>query len=265
MTKKNVLPEILLLQKFAAAQWPRAGSRESAEAKVPLSKFLRNDPSSIQRWLVMSARPLGLQIIKLRVFLEAVGYTVPALKKMKHVKPAAYKLAELLAFDIISAEDARQMFGLNQANRVFAIAQSGQFLIEERVKQINALYEANREFVAEKRALLPVPSRTSSSQRIPSRTEADIAEMFDDTPSETSKVSAGVVLAGEVLLRTAAYQALTLIPFVELLASEACTAEDRKEFRLTVEGKNVIRLSEALNKLVSESARKEILAIQSGG
>jgi hypothetical protein len=248
LAKDKVIPEIALLRKFAAAYWPLKRSKAAVQAKKPLATFLDKEPESIQRWLTNRAHPIGLQLIKLRIFLEAAGYVPPALKRLKDTKPAAYKLAELLAFDILVPEEGRRMFDLNQANRVFTIAQTGQFLISERVEQISTLYEKNRELVLERRAVLPLPAKVRVAREIPAA-------------PLTSHISS-LVLSGEKLLTVLAHQCHVILPFVELLASDDCTVKDRNEFRDMMEVGNVLRLSDALNKLVGETARKQIIAGQ---
>jgi hypothetical protein len=98
------------------AKYPK-GSKGVAKAKRPLADFCGVGDQTVNRWLNAEV-PVGLPIIKLVCYLQLFGYKI---LEYTRIKPARRRFAELVAFGLLTPEDAAALIGYSTASQLFSV------------------------------------------------------------------------------------------------------------------------------------------------
>lgn len=237
---------------------PLPGTRHVNKDRLPLKDFTKVGERTVERWVLGPQVAKGVELLRIRFFLEANGYRVSELDELKSRQPLVYKLAEMIAYDVFSVEKAQADLGFKYPQELYRLSLRGGSTTHAREDMIAALYDKNRDqLIAERekwqaRLKKECPSREAkkyvSDRLVPALPE------YATTSRDNGKTG------GRAEIGSLARLIASALPLAEYLASGECTQEDRIELRRLVGGDGVFRLSNALNKLCGEKAREAILS-----
>ncbi len=207
------------------------------EARKPLADFLGINPATIRCWFVGSAKPLGLQLVKLRYFLEERGYDVQELHKLPGPVMA---LGKAIAYGKIGFDDAVEKIHMSQGSELLQVLHGNRGVSNERMATIVRICGDTPFQEGERPA--PADPTGEPAQAAPSgKTEEEIINLLNS-------------LDGLCAL---------LEPRLGRMLSNAVTPEQRQAFREKAGRHRVFdmanrffRLNKQLNALCSEKARE---------
>lgn len=230
---------------YASHYWPKKGSRNLGQAQKPLTDFVEVKQGTIARWLSQSSKPIGLVLVRLRFFLETAGYEVSELRALKGT--ANYKLAEMLAYGLVTQEQASAELSFSEDYSILRIAHGGSSTSEARVQKIEALYKNFHANVLEKRTMLQEKVGLQSDSSAENGTSADSSVV---PFSKASPASA----QDEELITSIAHMVLSITPLLERVEK---SSRDRRNLLRSLTGVDgMFRLSKVSSRLCSEKARE---------
>lgn len=118
----------------------RAG--DQAYAKRVLAVFTHVEPLTVERWLGGVHGPKGEQLVRLRSFLEFLGYQLIELQGFPEIN---LQLARWLAFGLVGFEEVQQTLDYKNLDAVYGLTIRGNGLQQHRLFRMNrmvAKYEA---------------------------------------------------------------------------------------------------------------------------
>lgn len=211
-----------------------------------LAEFTGASVHTVRRWNAPArGMPGGMVYIKLKFFLELLGYEVDELRKLA---TDYYGLAELAVFTSYDEKSLADELGYQNYQSVLNIMNgngetSGSKL--QKLMELRSVYEndikASREAWANRIRIVVSPPREVKR------------------PSSAKEAVTRVSDSHEENLLQLGYLILATVNLAEKIASDDYTAEDRKHLREITGGDQVFRFSNALNKLCGEKARQMIL------
>ena len=220
------------------------GTREIAEARQPLVDSVGVDPNSIRRWFVEPSMPVGLALVKLRYFLETIGYQVTDLDALE--QPVRH-LGKLISLGVVDVETASDQIGFSEVSKLFRLLHGNSGLSEERRP---AVEEICSKHPLEKALVTP-------------RAVASVEHPIPLLPTEHEKGAISVEDDVFNLLVSLNGLSALLTPRLEHMLSNGFTSAQRQAFRDRAGQGLVFKLSNrfyALNKLLnalcSEKARE---------
>lgn len=198
--------------------------------------------------------PKGLPLIRLRIFLEILGYKVKEIKQLA-TKPSVYHLAEMLAFGTLTPDAAVTILQYSCVQDVYRLVLRGmKSPIASRKKILEGLWEEQKSQVEQRRRELQEVIGVSP---LLLEREASIPIAFVPTKKKPTQA---VSLGRNTELETLGHLVLAALPLAEKIASNDFSEEDRKKLRQITGGDAVYRLSNAMNQLCGEKARNQIRA-----
>ncbi len=238
----------------------------SLEERVFLGKFCGARMPCVQRWVrVMRLGkriplPGGIVSIKIRYFLEHVGYNI---SEMKDLLPGVYAFSKLLGFGVLTAEEAQELLVYKKKSQVFCSAFARHSPGCERLTQMDQEFEKRKDVLAEKIAGFPSsmvrwnskgsvsvqPQGGPKGQGLARVSLSDAAHSTAEQPAPP----AGLVSA------TAAYLVRALLPLTEEMIT--WTPAQRVAFRRQFGSRHELHeLSDLVNALLSEEVLQRYLA-----
>lgn len=241
------------------------GSKNASLVRLPLANFVGTGHRTVERWILdPKSLPKGMYLLKLRFFLQMIGYNIT---EIKNLSKEARLLAELMAFDILTLEGARIVLGLTPDNEdgIYRVVLGRGNILPSKVASVkktclvhlNELQSTRQDF---ERSLDSVTQDIMSSLGAKSFEGPEVAE------EKKEEVETAILFEKEKVLETLAYMTLAMLPLAERVSSEDFSAEERKALRqMTSDG--IFKLSNELNKLCGEKARQMVLSgkVQKGG
>lgn len=199
------------------------------------SLFL-SEERNFARWVEGRSKPIGDNKVRMRVYLQDLGYTITDVEGQSKVIAVA---AEVLACRFATVSELAYGFG---------------FQGKERINKMLRILHGNRR-------ARPRDLHTG---------EAFLAQ-FDESvrAARKARVSSSVsvaavprIVGGETLdkagmLVACASFIMGMLPITDYLLSDACTAGDREKLRLLTGGDGLFNLSTNFNRLCSETERRE--------
>lgn len=201
---------------------------------------------SVYRWAKEKKVPTGEALIRLRYYLEHLGYCVTELESLK---PRTRTLGRLFAFRVVTLDeivDTLEFDGDRQniSDMVIALFRGPRGTTEDRVRSMDQLTVVHEGKLP--KLLTTVPKVvTLNPANSTSREEAPVAHR-DILPRNISQ-SAWVVPLAQMIKG--------MVPLAEMALSDGCTAVDRENVRALAGAENVSRLSNLLTQLCSEATR----------
>lgn len=190
----------------------------------------------IEAWAEGREKPKGWNLIRLRFFLHNMGFSVAPIRQLpSHIRD----LGELVIFDVISSSDVsdileftedsfRRLF-LNRPNMTKARVSKAKALCLNLVCDLN---------LAKKNRLASLTKKPSESM------QKTLGKSCDQNNADN--------------IKTLSYMILAMLPLARRVDSDEFSAEDRRMLREMTERDGVFRLSNLLNRLCGEDARKSL-------
>lgn len=245
---------------YVEMKLPR-NTKESSLSREPMASFCGVTTRTVERWQYGRSIPQGEPLVLLRVFLWVQGFPVHELVTLSET---ARKLTALLVFGGFTTDNLKINLNYYNVHDVFRVLHGSGNCSPERILEVNALWAQYRELLSSEQLQLVEGDFSKYVRQEVSSTvlpEGDVKSedlRSPGSPESSEHVSEPSKL--EVSLETVAYLILCLLPMAEALASERFSSEDRRSLRDMTGGRGVFELSNALNQLCGEEARKRLLA-----
>lgn len=220
---------------------------KSFELREKMRKLLGVEAKAGRLWFVRHNLPKGLNLLKLRFFLEFFGYKPQELENLPLV---IYNFAQVVAFEIIDAENAAILVGFKEDQPTsdllrILLARGG--TTKAKAEKMKLIYEENRLKVQEKRDewINAIGCKTAKPSEITVAQKATLEAKSLSLNKEMPQVLANLILAA--------------VPLAKALLSDDFSPEHRRQLRdLTKDNSTngVFELSNLLNRLCSEKARE---------
>lgn len=103
-------------------------------ARRVLSEFVHSESNTIRRWVKGQNPPRGINLIKLWFFFKELGYPSAELDELH---PYILQLAELVAYEVITVDEARELIGYKNTQQVWTAFRGGSrtILREDQTRQ----------------------------------------------------------------------------------------------------------------------------------
>lgn len=126
---------------FRSYDWPLG--------KKLLAEFTEVGEQTVRCWRLTSTAPngndpLGKQLLKVRVFLDMVGYNV---KELDELPDLARRLGKVVAFGILTLDEVREKLDYRNSNEVYGILLRGTGLVVHRQHRMQRLVESHADAV----------------------------------------------------------------------------------------------------------------------
>lgn len=216
--------------------------RENYDYRNTIAMVLEVSSLTIGRWFDKLVMPKGLNLLKLQLLLELSGYETT---ECQRINPKIHELAKLVALGVLTLEEAAKLIGVSDGYSLSRIL-SGKYgtsskkmaLVESAIERFSEV--GKRKLQEWKTALMLIDDKEIKTQT--------------EEPKDALDHKAGL----EILT----YQIKAMIPLVKWIASNEFNPEERRNLRelsANDRSNNVFELSNLLNRLCSETARKETL------
>ncbi|HEY4490087.1 MAG TPA: hypothetical protein VJC12_02425 [Candidatus Paceibacterota bacterium] len=210
----------------------------SSNAKRPLAEFVGVSTDAVNTWLAEKGKPNGIHLLRLRFYLDRVGYSLIELISLRRTSPN-YALAEMLALGVLPIGEAVRQLKLSGGNSsVLRIALGKAGTSRDRAEQIIRMKESRKKSITEAVEHLKEVIRKADARKEPEVTETPVQK----------KTPTGKETSVEIL----AHLVLAITPLLENAVSG--TREERNELRKLTGSDGMFRLSKASSRLCSEKA-----------
>ncbi len=244
------------LEHFSQGNRFNTPEREACKLRNAVSEFFGINHQTGYGWFSQFRLPTGENLLRLRFFLSLLGYEVVE----RNVVPKILReFSDMVCLRTLSFEEAAYLIGGTAVPAVLLDVSFGRYGVSgEREEKITELVELYK-----KEATVKLEEWKTKIESFGLANFSAIKIVPAQTP-ESSKEDSKPVLArlnGEVV-KTLAHLILAIKPWAELLLSEEFSPEQRQQLRelTATNGRSnaVFEVSNALNRLCSERARKEI-------
>jgi lipid-A-disaccharide synthase-like uncharacterized protein len=258
MDRKIVGTVAECLAHYARSLPPKA-SKGAGEAKKPLAQFADVTEHTVTTWVLHGTLPTGETLIRLRFFLETLGYQV---KELRDLPRLYYHFASLIAFSVMSLKDIGAALSLSDTKQVLRIAHGTSDTTIARKEIIQGLVETHNKALIEARASLRALVNPAREDRFVSAIPASDAKPREEGKRSSVRASSTPSMTKDDRIQILAHIILAAVPIAEWLASNECSEDDRRVLREYAgsSDKSVFRLSNALTQLCGEKAREIFLA-----
>ena len=235
------------------AKLPPKGSKTIGLVRRPLKDFCNVGDAALGIWMRDPGKkkmPIGEPLLKLRFFLELMGYEV---QELTELQPVIYRLASMIAFGAVTAADAQAYLGYTDHNAINRMVLGRGSALKDKLAKINELWDLHKDEVEQKRKSWSAAIGTG---------QYGLAAATVHRVEQPEPLSGGTRRNGE--LEMLGHLILAMLPLAERVASDSCSAQDRRDLRQMVGNDGVFHLSTALNALCGEEARKQVLNSKGG-
>lgn len=196
------------------------------------------------RWLKQEYDPSGLNLIRMRYFLEACGYKVQELIELDRT---VYDLGLMIACNIVTLEDVVSELEIKKRETLFGNLNGKSRPSAENLAKMHALVTAYHDVIKEITALKVIPKLSF---------EEDAATAPVVQPARAADRAAKPAPA--TLVEQLADLIRQAIPLADQLLSDKYTAEDRRRLRSLLDDDGVHILQNQLTRLSSEKSREMV-------
>lgn len=224
--------------------------RDFFEKRKTIADFAGVSDDSVHRWFKEGRMPVGEQLVRMRFYLEFLGYKVSELNELdEQVRNAA----RLFAFGVASLSEIADLLGYvgkSGTDTLLRIFRGARGTSSEKIEQFESFIELYGAKLNDKKRtvskVLHVTDGDSHSQRTTDHfgASAAIRSTSHVAGNQTAVVEsfAGLITA--------------MLPLAEYVLSDSFTAAQRSRVReLAGGGKGVSRLSNLFTQLSGEAAR----------
>jgi hypothetical protein len=239
--------------------------RKRTILQIPIVEFTGVVPRTANHWLNGGRMPVGVVLVKLRHFLELVGYTLEELVDLKTTEPLIYQLSEMIAYNIVTPQAAADALVFPHLDSILRMVHGGSSTSAERKEMLRELIEKNSERLSlarktwEQRLELDRQGVDRVSAPVAPRTNVEAPTRTDEQPTAPVTKIAGSHNAGNTI-EVIAPLLTALVKVTDHMITDEFGAENRKLLRGRTESGTMFALANNLRMLCSESARAQILA-----
>jgi len=206
---------------------------------------------SVDRWLNKGRLPIGIYLLKLRFFLEALGFKI---RELSMLDPVIYSFAKAIAYNSIDLDQALELTKLSDRSGVLRIVLARQSTSQDRLRLMEEVVSKHKKDVELAEATLL--KKLQFKQKAVSETRAFTLPEPPISSSDKYK---------EEIIGVTANLAKTMLVLANLIDSENFSASDRGRLR-EQSGKNTIfLLKNVLTHLCGERARENFRQENGGG
>lgn len=178
-----------------------------------LAEFVQVEKATVRRWRSEENTPKGDALLRVRVFLDLLGYQVAEFQELPDV---VRQFARLIAFDILSVKDAKSELDYRREKGVYDVVLRGAGLFPHREYRLSALVGTAKEQLKSKmtelrKKLAELEGSEDSPTAEGSEAEGEVPPLggpapFNNALSTTPVVGSEAAVAIIVYLLRATYQ-----------------------------------------------------------
>ena len=221
--------------------------RDFYEKRKIIAVFADVKDSTVHGWFSANQMPAGEPLIRLRFYLEFLGYDVEELCALHQTVRDA---GRLYAFGIAPLSEVADLVGYSGGNAndsLVKVFRGARNVPQERLQQFASFVELYEKQLDEKqRNTINVLVGTSDNHR-----SEKVSVPVRSRPRTIGESHAA-------LIETLAASVKAMLPLAEYALSNSFTAEERQHVRDLADGNGVSRLSLLLTKLSGEAARSAL-------
>ncbi|HYD93070.1 MAG TPA: hypothetical protein VEB18_01260 [Candidatus Paceibacterota bacterium] len=201
---------------------------------------------TVQRWFSQNGLPMGEALVRVRYYLDFLGYAVAEVQELPE---AIRTVGHLITFDVLSVADVAGSTGYegvpkNNVDQVIAVLCGRRGVSEEKFALYSELARVNRKRLTQRQQAV---EKVVSFEQGHCPTEP---ESFPTARPESDSHR-------KVIIESFVHSVEAILPLAEDVLSDGFTAADRAKVRDLV-GSGISRLSNLLTQLTSEGARNTL-------
>ncbi len=237
------------------AHLEKAISDDHLAKREILATFVGVESANVRRWFNGTVKPAGEPLLRLRFYLEFLGYQVEEIQKLA---PAVRDTARLLAFRVVSLSDIVGLVGYPEGrggtDSLLATLRGMRGVSEERLAHFVSLVELYRGQLPEKqratrRVQLSSVPRVSAEAEPPAVVRSSVVQPL----RPASRQAPGT---HDALIESLAGSVKAMIPLARAISSDDFTPDERARLRELAGSDGVFTLANLLYRLCGERARK---------
>lgn len=202
--------------------------------------------STVARWIKDSVAPKGESLLRLRFYLEFLGYNV---EELLELNPLIRNAARLCAFQVETLTTVAHLVGYpegrNGIDGLIAVFRGTRSMSEKRLQHLASFVELYSD---------QLKGKQQATQKVEVMPHKQITPEVPKRPL-ISRMSRQPLEAREAIIASIAYSVLALIPLAVIISSDTYTAADRKQVRERAGGDGVFKLANLLYRLCGERTR----------
>jgi len=220
-----------------------------------IASFIGVGDETVNRWFKEGTLPGGAALVRLRYYLEFLGYGVEELRVMP---PALRDAGRLFAFRVADLPEIVQLVGYTEGSNgndtVLAVFKGLRRASRHKLLQFAAFVELYKDRLLDKQQAttklkLHAPEAMEKVEEKPAIPQV-VAVVHPQRP-EMQRVTQ----SNDVILKSVAGQIMAMLPLVQLVSSDAFTAEERAQLRELTGGDGVFKFANLLFRLCGERSR----------
>jgi hypothetical protein len=254
----------------------RFPGKKNIEQRKKLARFVEvSYESTAAIWLRGAPEPVGSKKWKAIVFFSLLGYNVSELRSLR---PLYRDVIYMMALHVVSDQDIYTAFHFvnkQPASRLFDVINHNQEVKPMRMASIEAMVSRHQDDLtaakdlfleAYQDVLLTTSEQSGEAESVtnvavhtPEQTSTLVSDpVHEMVPVVSVPTSKNTASAKGAILQSLAAMVQAMLPLAKMVVSDTFTKEDRVQLRELSGGEGVFNLSNLLEQLCSESARKEI-------
>lgn len=205
---------------------------------------------SVRRWFVDGSMPVGEALVRLRFYLEFLGYQVEEVQKLSQVIRDA---ARIYAFGVVSLSEVASACGFTEGRNgpdlVLRVFRGGCGISKHKQEQFTALAELYSDELAE---------RKRATQKVLVGSVGQPEKVREDdkpTPLPVRLASQQPLGTHEALIESLAGLVEAMIPLAREISSDRFTPEERARVRELAGRDGVFTLANLLYRMCGERSR----------
>jgi len=224
------------------------------EKRKTIVSFVGVTDSTVRRWFRGEMIPVGEPLLRLRFYMEFLGYNVAELQSLN---PPVRDAARLFAFRIATLREIAQLVGYSEGrggtDTLLAVFRGTQGVSKQRLDEFTSFVEVYGDQLLEKKRstkkiqLNDGTSRTSAEDDLGAAKQPRVVHPLRPVVQPRDR---------DVIIESLGASVKALIPLARAASSDGFTAEERARVRELAGGDGVFRLANLLFRLCGERARK---------
>jgi hypothetical protein len=246
------------------------GENKIEKVKV-IAVFCGTHYRTVEKWLEGKHPPIGENLVRMRVYLEHIGYSVTELLKLN---PVVRDAARLCAFRVVPIAEIAEMVGYagrktvdsgrnTAVDAILGIFRGVQGVGKDRLVEFEALVSVFKDMLPEKVQQTP---KIDLADHVKSQIEHEQVVVRTVPPAGTTfrpKLAFQRTLdTHTAIIESFASTIKGLIPLAQLLESDEFTPAERAHLRELLGGDGVFEFANSFYRLCGERTRKQHPAIK---